>query len=134
MTIGRHIFPAPHLSKPYKSPLHLKTPSPTDNNVSFFLSSCQLRAGNLSDQNAYTVELRSKGPATKGNRSLRDNGAWSRLSPFSFLLFGAPARWDTAIREISAFGKDFLVPWTIFPRSERFFFFVTNERMMTRMR
>ena len=58
----------------------------------------------------YTVELRSKGPATKGNRSLRDNGAKSRLFPFSFLLFEAPARWDTAIRETSAFGKDFLVP------------------------
>ena len=58
----------------------------------------------------YTVELRSKGPATKGNRSLRDNGARSRLSPFSFLLFGAPARWDTAIRETSLFGKDFSVP------------------------
>ena len=58
----------------------------------------------------HTVELRSKGPATKGNRSLRDNGAQSRLSPFSFLLFGAPARWDTAIRETSLFGKDFSVP------------------------
>ena len=68
-----------------------------------------------------TVELRSKGPATKGNRSLRDNGAKSRLFPFSFLLFEAPARWDTAIRETSAFGKEFSVPWSIFPRPERFF-------------
>ena len=75
----------------------------------------------------YTVELRSKGPATKGNRSLRDNGAKSRLFPCSFLLFTAPARWDTAIRETSVFGKDFLVPLTIFPRPERFFFFVPYE-------
>ena len=57
-----------------------------------------------------TVDLRSKGPATKGNRSLRDNGTKSQLFPFSFLLFGAPARWDTAIRETSLFGKDFSVP------------------------
>ena len=67
------------------------------------------------------MELRSKGPATKGNRSLRDNGARSRLSLFSFLLFGTPARWDTAIRETSLFGKDFLVPWSNFSRPERFF-------------
>ena len=57
----------------------------------------------------------------KGNCSIRDNGAGSRLSPFSFLLFGAPARWDTAIRETLVFGKDFLVPWSIFPWPERFF-------------
>ena len=58
-----------------------------------------------------TVELRSKGPATKGNRSLRDNGAQSRLFPFSFLLLRIPARWDMAIRETPVFGKDFSVPW-----------------------
>ena len=76
----------------------------------------------------HTVELRSKGPATKGNRSLRDNGARSRLFPFSFLLFGAPARWDTAIRETSLFGKDFSVPESIFSQSHpEHFFFVPEE-------
>ena len=74
-----------------------------------------------------TVELRSKGPATKGNRSLRDNGARSQLSSFNFLLFGAPARWDTAIRETSVFGKDFLVLWLIFPCLECFFFVPEEE-------
>ncbi len=72
-----------------------------------------------------TVELRSKGPATKGNRSLRDNGPRSRLSPFNFLLFGAPARWDTALRETSLFGKDFSVPGQFF--SPPAFFFVPEE-------
>ena len=73
------------------------------------------------------MELRSKGPATKGNRSLRDNGAWSRLSPFSFLLFGASARRDPAIRETSVFGKDFSVPWSFFPRLKHFFFVFEEE-------
>ena len=75
----------------------------------------------------YTVELRSKGPATKGNRSLWDNGAQSRFSPFSFLLFRIPARWDTAIRETPAFGKESLVPPSIFPRLERFFLFEEED-------
>ena len=45
----------------------------------------------------------------------------------SFLLFRIPARWDTAIRETPAFGKDFLVPWSIFPRPQRFFFVHEEE-------
>ena len=73
------------------------------------------------------MELRLKGPANKGNRSLRDNGTRSRLSSFSILLFRIPARWDTAIRETPGFGKDFFVPWSIFSRPKRFLFVHEEE-------